>query len=329
MVCNIVSRPTSAPMQARPREHSLELMGTGSLETRPGRIFARDYNPIFNCFRYERMEGITLRFCQGATEPGRRTGKSVAGLTLSVANGDVYLAGLSGILFPLTQLPINATGNLGSVRAEHHATAAQKDHHDIFGLLLIRVRDEPAQARSILATGSGLAVDLLIRAVGQPAGAVNDSFCHSLFDAGKELSQITQSPPDSGLEFRDLFQGTGILQVIQRAAIGDGGDNGSHLQRGDFHVPSEVSEVTHCAFLSGRGWKLPRGLSFYIPAGPFPKSKIMRVSRQSLETHHLAKLQEEYVVRPSQGLRQSHAGSAAHAQFGFRSDDPGLERSQR
>src|SRR5215469_5236410 len=160
------------------------------------------------------------------------------------------LGGFDEIIL-LAQPPIDASGNLSGGRALDAASIATQQHcQRNFGMGLIRIGHKPADARRIrvIVAGAGLAQRSFIATcvVAQATGAIEYRREHALANLWKHIRNI-QVALHFGLEILNLFGRVRVLQVIERAAIGESGGDRGELQGRDLDSFPETRHARHAA----------------------------------------------------------------------------------
>src|SRR6266404_5852193 len=178
------------------------------------------------------------------------------------------------------QPAIKLAADFSSFRAVRWTASAQEDYGDDVSILRVRVGSEPAKARAILGACAGLAQNLLFAEVqAQAAGR------SVLYRSGHALGDLRDQRADLQLAFNpgfiadDFINRRWMLQVVKRAAIGDGRYQRAQLQRrhGD-----AFTKRAHLAHAAQAGWQLARGkyskvLAFNVVTGQFAQAELVGV----------------------------------------------------
>src|SRR5215472_5850586 len=122
----------------------------------------------------------------------------------------------------VVHVAIHVSGDLCRFGAECRAPALQEDHDYHPPYTGVGVGSEPAIARSVVRAGTRLTEDLLLVEIEPQAasGSVLHRAGHPVRQLGNDGSDV-ELPLHSRLEGGDLIGSRGMLQVIERAAIGD------------------------------------------------------------------------------------------------------------
>ncbi len=91
---------------------------------------------------------------------------------------------------------------------------------------------------------------LAAQGAGGAEGGV-DGAGHAGEDLGDDGGDV-EDALDLGLEVGDLLRGLGVLQVVEGAAVGDGGDQSAELQRGHGDALAEGAHAADAALGGGK-----------------------------------------------------------------------------
>src|SRR3954466_1549863 len=132
----------------------------------------------------------------------------------------------------VVHVAVDAAGNLGSLGTEGRTTSLEENYQYNASNAGVGVRGEPAVARSLVRAGSSLAQDFFFVEVETQAarGAEANRSRHTVRKFRDDRSDIKLAL-DPGLEIGNVFRLAGMLQVIESASVGDGGNHCAKLQR--------------------------------------------------------------------------------------------------
>src|SRR5580658_9816816 len=159
-------------------------------------------------------------------------GNSRAGLRLIQGLG---LGGAgTGEVVAIPEAAIEEAGELGGAGPEDRTAALEEE--DGYEAALGRIGEgrEPAETGAFVGAGAGFAEDGELVEVDAEAagGAVLDCAGHAVLEVGDEAGDV-KGALDAGLEAGGFFGGGGVLEVVEGSTVGDGGDEGSELERGE------------------------------------------------------------------------------------------------
>ena len=124
-------------------------------------------------------------------------------------------------------------------------------------------------------------------------------------------------PFHTWFEAGNLFRRSRVLQVVKRAAVGDGGNHGSQLQRRHGDAFSEGAHFPYATEL-GRNLFLRVGahlLARDFVSREFAQSVLVGVEADFLKSQAASQSLEVGVVGMSQGSSKIHAAAAAQGNF--------------
>src|SRR6516164_6476372 len=130
-------------------------------------------------------------------------------------------------------LAVHASGDLGSFRAEGRTSALQEDHDYNAADSGVGIRSEPAVASAGMRTGSRFAEDFFLVEVEAQAArcAILHRARHAVGKFGNDWSDI-ELALYTRLEARNFIRSRRMLQIVERAAVGDRRNHRAELQWG-------------------------------------------------------------------------------------------------
>src|SRR6202012_3049165 len=158
--------------------------------------------------------------------------------------------------------------------------------------------------------------------------AVENSGEHAFANFRKNRSDV-EIALYLGLKILDVFGSAGILQVVERAAVGERGCERDKLERSDLNAFAEAGHASDANLGRRRHRERTRMLFRQVVAGEFAEAEETSVLRNGVETHANAELLEEIVVGVSERFGEVHVPSVAimNAEHGVARDDIFLEGS--
>src|ERR1041385_33118 len=172
----------------------------------------------------------------------------------------------------VVQRAVEFAGDLGGFGAVGGSAALEKDHGHNVSDLGVGVGGEPAEAGAVFRAGAGLAQDLLFTKVETQAagGAVLNGAHHALGDLRNQRADFKLAL-DARLKVDDIVCRERVLEVIERAAVGDGGDQRAELQRrhGD-----AFTKGAHLAYAAEPGCELVIGEGAQVFTGDVEAGKL-------------------------------------------------------
>src|SRR5262249_2211810 len=151
------------------------------------------------------------------------------------------------------QSAIELAADFGGLGAEGGASALEKDHGHNVSVLRVGVGGEPAEAGAVFGAGAGLAQDLFFTEVeAQATGGAILHGAHHAFSQVRDERGDRELALDARLEVDDVIGGGGVLQVEERAPVGDGGDQRAELQRRHGDAFAEAAHLAYTAELGGK-----------------------------------------------------------------------------
>src|SRR5690348_14663854 len=132
----------------------------------------------------------------------------------------------------VVQSAVEFAADFGGLGAESRTTTLEEDHGDDVAILRVSVGSEPSKARAVFGAGAGLAQNLLFTKVQAEAssGAITHCAGHAFSNFRDERTNIKLALY-ARLKADDLINRRGMLEVIKRASVGDGGNQRAELQR--------------------------------------------------------------------------------------------------
>ena len=123
----------------------------------------------------------------------------------------------------IVEIAIQASGNFGRFGAVGRAAAFEKDNYDDVTDVGFSIGGKPSEASAGVGAGSGLAQNFLLFEIDSQAarGAEMNGAFHAIGNFWNQRSDI-KTPLHYRLKIRNLFGRRGMLQIIERAAIGYG-----------------------------------------------------------------------------------------------------------
>src|SRR6185437_5299590 len=237
-------------------------------------------------------------------------------LLVRTCDYDGLVAGLFREIIVLVEIVVHLAGDVGGMRTVDDVRAsAQKNDDYEFRMVLIGVRSKPTQTSALgfIVAGAGLAESLLaFGIVALARSAVKHGGKHSLAELWKK-GRDRQSAANSRREILGARFGRGILQVVHGAAVGDGGDDGSQLQRRDFNSFTETAHPRDTAVYRRLRREKTRLLASDVVTGAFTEAKNVIVMPDVIKAEATSQLFKKRVVRV--GQRFGHIHIAATADF--------------
>src|SRR5438270_1969613 len=174
-----------------------------------------------------------------------------------VSRGAAHGGGARGEEIVIVQRAVELAADFGGFGAEGGATTLEENHGDNVSVLRVSVRSEPAEARAVFGAGAGLAQDLLFTKVQAQAagGAILHGAGHAFSDFRDQRANIKLALY-ARLKADDLIHRRGMLEVIERASVGDGGNQRAELQRSHGNA---FTKRAHFADAAKAGIELMRG----------------------------------------------------------------------
>ena len=123
----------------------------------------------------------------------------------------------------IVEIAIQASGNFGRFGAVGRPAAFEEDNYDDVADVGFGIGGKPSEASAGVGAGSGLAQNfLLFEIYSQAAGGaeMNGAF-HAIGNFRNQRGDI-ETALHYRLKIGDLFGRRGMLQVVERAAVGDG-----------------------------------------------------------------------------------------------------------
>jgi len=262
-------------------------------------------------------------------------GRLVAGVGADYGDwlDGVVRSGGAGEVILFAEAFVDAAGYESGGRAfDLVRLAAEENGERDFRVLLIGVGDEPTDFRCWVVAGAGLAERGFVAAGIEAAlgCAVENGSEHAFANFREDRSDV-----EVALYFRlkilNVFGSAGILQVVERAAIGERGRERDELERRDLNAFAEARHTSHATLGRGRHRERTRVLFRQVVAGEFAEAHEAGVLGNGVEAHANAELLEEIVVRVGERFSEVHVASAAivNAEHGVARDDVFFERGDR
>src|ERR1700730_530714 len=149
---------------------------------------------------------------------------------------------------------VDAPGDLRGGGTNHlsRAAAEQNGQRD-FRMSFIGIGDEPAHFRRWVVAGTGLAERGFVAADVKAAlgSAIEDGSEHAFANFRQHRSNV-QIALHARSESLNLVGSAWILQVVQRAAVGEGSRQRNQLQRRDLNSFTEAGHASHATMHRGR-----------------------------------------------------------------------------
>src|SRR6266851_67322 len=259
---------------------------------------------------------------------GRATGLFAGGEQVEV--GTLGL-GLGGKIVLFAEAAVDAAGDQGGGGADDLAgAAAEENGYRDLGMGFVSIGDEPADARSGIAAGSGLAQGHFVSASIEAtlAGAVENRREHAFANFRKHGGDI-QVALDARSKALDFISAARVLQIVERAAVRESSGERNQLERRDlnaFAIAGHTRDAATGGGLHGEGTRMLLG---QIVAGKLAEAEEARVSGNGVEAHAAAQLFEKDVVGMGHGFGQIHVLAAADLEHGVAGDDIFFERGKR
>ena len=202
--------------------------------------------------------------------------------------------------------------------------AAEENGEGDFRVLLVGVGDEPADFGSWVVAGAGLAERGFVTAGIEAAlgCAVENGGEHAFANFGEDWGDV-----EVALHFRlkilDVFGSARVLQVVERAAVGERGRERDELERSDLDAFAEAGHASHATLGRRRHRERARVFFRQVVAGEFTEAHQAGILGNGVETHANAELLEKVVVGVSERFGEVHVASAAilNAEHGVAGDD--------
>ena len=130
----------------------------------------------------------------------------------------------------IVQIAIHHASDFRSLGTESRTAAFEEDDDDNVTNVSFGVRGKPSETRARVGARTGLAQDFFLAEICAEAagGAELNSAFHSIRNFGDERGDVEVALYDR-LETRDVLGSCGMLQIVERAAIGDGRDQRAEL----------------------------------------------------------------------------------------------------
>src|ERR1700722_302198 len=121
----------------------------------------------------------------------------------------------------IVKIAIHASGNFGRFGAVGRAPALEEDNYDDVTDVGFGIRGKPSEASAGVRTGSGLAQNFLLFEIDSQAagGAEMNGAFHAIGNLWNQGGDV-KTAFHYWLKIGNLFGRSGMLQVIERAAIG-------------------------------------------------------------------------------------------------------------
>jgi len=199
-------------------------------------------------------------------------------------------------------------------------------------VLLVGVGDEPADLGSRIVAGACLAERCFV-AAGIKAAlgcAVENSGEHAFADFRKNRSDV-EIALYLGLKILNVFGSAGILQIVERAAIGERGRERDKLEWRDLDAFAEAGHAGNAALGRRRHRERARVLFRQVVAGEFAEAHQAGVLGNGVKAHANAELFEKVVVGVGERFGEVHVASAAivNAEHRVARDDVFFKGSDR
>src|SRR5690348_10279302 len=156
----------------------------------------------------------------------------------------------------------------------------------------------------VFAASAGFSSDWIVLTSAM-RGAELDSAAQAGADPGDELFNI-QLALDARQKVGRFLGCPGILQIIQRAAIGDSAHESGKLERRLGNFLAEAGEHADTPVCGRRGREAARTFTRDIQARLLPIAKLVRVVAVFFEAYFLTERGEEVVVGVSQRVSEIH-----------------------
>ena len=205
----------------------------------------------------------------------------------------------------LGEVLVDAAGHSRGYAPLTDLAARQHHHYHQFVRSGLIERPEPAHVRgvAIVGAGAGLAQDRLVRIVGGAAsGAVVGDRFHAALEIGDPGAEL-ELPLDSRHQVGRFVLSAGILQVVERAAVGDGGKQRCQFERRQRDAGTEAGHHAH-AFRRRRFGQHAGLLGIQIERRLLAQTEQLGVVRNPLESQLSAQRRKVGIVRVGQRLRQ-------------------------
>ena len=202
--------------------------------------------------------------------------------------------------------------------------AAEENGERDFRVLFVGVSDEPADLGTWVVAGASLAERGFVAAGIEAAlrRAVENSGEHAFANFRKNRSDV-EVALYLGLKILDVFGSARILQIVERAAVGERGRERDELERRDLNAFAEAGHASDATLGRGRHRERTRVLFRQVVAGKFAEAEEAGVLRNCVETHANAELLEEIIVGVSERFGEVHVARVAivDAEHGVARDD--------
>src|ERR1700739_185916 len=250
----------------------------------------------------EKPPGGGFRGRDGRRLPGSRCARHL--------HRGMGLRALVGKVVAIPEVLVELAGQLRSARTESRPSAFEEKHRDQAAWRCFGVRNNPAETRPLVGAGSGLAKDRQFLEVGAQAasGSILHGASHAVLQV-RHVARDVERPLHLGLKCHDLFGRSGMLEVVERSAVGDGGYKRAELQRRHGYALSEAAHAAHAAF--GCGKRLARIfaelLALDVVPSQFAQTELRGVVANALKSKFAAEFFKIEVVALGDGIRHVHA----------------------
>src|SRR5712691_3691776 len=164
-------------------------------------------------------------------------------------------------------------------------------------MCFVGIGDKPADARSGIVAGSGLAQRHFVTAAIEAAlaGAVENGSEHAFANFRKHGGDV-QIALDARSKALDFVGAARVLEIVERAAVREGSGERSQLQRRNLDALAIAGHARDAAMRRRLHREGTRMLLGEIVAGKLAKAEEARVSGNGVEAHAAAELFKEDVV---------------------------------
>ena len=236
-----------------------------------------------------------------------------------------------GVIILFFQVVVENARQFRGLGAIGRSATFKENHRDQFSVRRIGIRTKPAEPRSIVRAGAGLSQDWKLFEVGEhrAPGAKLHHVGHAKAHRRKQRSDV-EFALHHWVEIRDFRWSLGMLQIIQRASIGDGGNQRSQLQRSHRNT---LAEGTHASDSTLGLRQNMRGidaelLARNVIAGQFSQAKHVGVVLDARKSEPATDSLKIKIVRVRQRIRQCHVIMTAQIDRSIGGDEAFFQRGQ-